>query len=233
MAARSAPAQSRTRLLRHAPPCAAAHQPPDARSRATRAAPREAPLLLQSAVRLREPRRPEPAAPPSASASPASQTVSRSQPAADIADITHAEVISARDAWADAVSRRDLEAVCALYDPDGARLLGTLDCEKTGVRASARSIRAYFTGFLRDRHVSIAPLFCDGGDGAGVLRLGPGVAAYSGYYAFRLVPTAAPPCVAHAKFTFVYRRSSEDGRLLIALHNSGLTPVGIMEAALP
>jgi hypothetical protein len=63
--------------------------------------------------------------------------------------------------------------------------------------------------------------------------LGPGVAAYSGYYAFRLVPTAAPPCVAHAKFTFVYRRSSEDGRLLIALHNSGLTPVGIMEAALP
>lgn len=151
---------------------------------------------------------------------------------ADTAEITHSEVIAARDAWADAVSRRDLEAVCALYDPDGARLLGTLDVDETGVRASARSIRAYFTGFLRERHVSIAPLFCDAGDGAGLLRLGPGVAAYSGYYAFRLVPVAAPPCVAHAKFTFVYRRSGDDGRLLIALHNSGLTPVGIMKAAL-
>ena len=144
------------------------------------------------------------------------------------ADISLAEIVAARDAWAAAVSRRDLDAVCALYDPCGSRLLGTLDVESTGIRASASSIRSYFRGFLLERHRSIMPVFCDGGEGRGLLRLSPGVAAYSGYYSFSLVPIAGQPCVAHAKFTFVFRRASRGPGLLIALHNSGLTPAGIL-----
>ena len=187
---------------------------------------REAPLLLQAAVRLREPG--------SDVASPDRNTASRHKsrrvpPAA--AEITLPDIVAARDAWAAAVSRRDLEAVCQLYDGCGSRLLGTLDVESTGIRASASSIRSYFRGFLLERHSSITPLFCDGGDGAGVLRLSPGVVAYSGYYSFNLVPAAGQPCVAHAKFTFVYRRAATDGRVLIALHNSGLTPLGIRSDA--
>ena len=188
---------------------------------------RDAPLLLQAAVRLREPGR-----------ATASRQPSRVPPAAAeippppaAAEVTLPEIVAARDAWAAAVSRRDLDAVCKMYDPSGSRLLGTLDVDATGIRASASCIRTYFQGFLLERHVSILPLFCDGGDGADVMRLAPGVAAYAGYYSFRLVPTAGTTCVAHAKFTFVYRRVA-DGRLLIALHNSGLTPVGIRSAEL-
>ena len=168
-------------------------------------------------MRLREPDR-----------DTASRRPSRVPPAA--ADISLLDIVAARDAWAAAVSRRDLDAVCKLYDDAGSRLLGTLDVESTGIRASASSIRSYFRGFLLERHSSITPLFCDGGDGAGALRLSPGVVAYSGDYSFSLVPTAGQPCVAHAKFTFVYRRAT-DGRLLVALHNSGLTPLGIRSDA--
>jgi hypothetical protein len=164
-----------------------------------------------------------------------SRQTSRIPPAADegsrpdIAEISLREIVAARDAWAAAVSRRDLDAVCALYDPSGSRLLGTLDVESTGIRASASSIRSYFRGFLLERHRAITPLFCDGSDGQGVLRLSPGVVAYSGYYSFSLVPFVGQPCVAHAKFTFVYRRAPAGASgLLIALHNSGLTPAGIL-----
>ena len=211
--------------LRRPPPsragraCCLAREPP--------ACVRDAPLLLQAAVRL-------PESVPALDRSTASRRPSRVLPVADetsrpeFADISLAEVVAARDAWAAAVSRRDLDAVCALYDPRGSRLLGTLDVESTGIRASASSIRSYFRGFLLERHRSITPVFCDGGEGQGVLRLSPGVAAYSGYYSFSLVPITGLPCVAHAKFTFVFRRATHGPGLLIALHNSGLTPAGIL-----
>jgi len=230
-----APTCSRQRPARALPlrTASALSQPFNGRGRAAAATARDAPLRLQFAVRPREPRRAEAATQPWATASPPRSDSRTRAVAGPASEVTVAEVVAARTAWADAVSRRDLDAVCSLYDCRGARLLGTLDCHETGIRATACSIQDYFRGFLLERHVSVAPLFCDAGDdlGSDVLSLGPGVAAYSGYYAFRLQPAGAPPCVAHAKFTFVFRRSAKDGRLLIRLHNSGLTPAGVTPAA--
>jgi hypothetical protein len=142
-------------------------------------------------------------------------------------------------------------AQAALYDATHSRLLGTLDTAETDVRCSGAAIREYFTSFLRERSLAVQPLFCDA-PGAplaplpplgsscaealcapppvgAVQRLGAGVAAYSGYYCFRLLrPGEAAPVLACAKFTFVYAREPAAGALRILLHNSGLTPAGVV-----
>ncbi len=142
-----------------------------------------------------------------------------------------------------------------MYDATHARLLGTLDTQETDVRCSGASIHAYFTSFLRERCDAVQPLFCDApgsplaplpplaGDDAeelcapllpvppagAVQRLGAGVVAYSGYYCFRLRRAGeGAPVLACAKFTFVYAREPSSGALRILLHNSGLTPAGVV-----
>jgi hypothetical protein len=68
---------------------------------------------------------------------------------------------------------------------------------------------------------------------AAVQWLGPGTVAYSGYYCLKLRKTnhhgETAERMACAKFTFVYRRDAS-GALRILLHNSGLTPAGIVAA---
>jgi hypothetical protein len=149
----------------------------------------------------------------------------------------------------------------ALYDAAQARLLGTLDTQCVDVRCSADAIRAYFVSFLLDNADAIEPLFSDdagappealpararGASGvealaapqqqlrlppaAAVQWLGPGTAAYSGYYCFKLRRRGeAAESMACAKFTFVYGRDAASGALRILLHNSGLTPAGIVAA---
>jgi hypothetical protein len=68
---------------------------------------------------------------------------------------------------------------------------------------------------------------------AAVQWLGPGTVAYSGYYCLKLRKTKhgeTTESMACAKFTFVYRRDAASGALRILLHNSGLTPAGIVAA---
>lgn len=140
------------------------------------------------------------------------------------AGISSLAVKQARDAWITAVEARDIDAVVALYDPDGGRLLGTLDDAQTPPRSNHARIRDYFEMFLANDAVEArfpAQVF-----EKDVQRMGPDHIAYHGYYSFRLEKDGQAR-IAHAKFTYLYRRT-EDDRLLILAHNSGLTPHGIV-----
>ena len=161
--------------------------------------------------------------------------------------ITVKDVKDARQAWCDAVRSRDTEAVTALYEP-GAELLGTFDTSSAGIRRKGTGkVREYFDHFLSCEE--LIPTFhdevCSGHSVPSsqvthsvflecqvcekdLVRAGPAV-VHSGFYDFALVQ-AGEKFVAHAKFTFVYRRPESAGhakqQLLIAVHNSGLTPQG-------
>jgi len=52
-------------------------------------------------------------------------------------------------------------------------------------------------------------------------------AVYSGYYTFELTPKGGNTKIANAKFTYIIHRTVEDGVQLV-LHNSGLTPAGVV-----
>ena len=109
-----------------------------------------------------------------------------------------------------------------MYAP-GARLLGTLDTER--VRVDEASVQRYFTFFLRQSADTIAPSFPEPSHD-GLQLLAPDVAAYSGYYQFKM-SKAGVRRVANAKFTFVFQRE-ESGQLRILLQTSGLTPLGVL-----
>lgn len=136
--------------------------------------------------------------------------------------ITPEDVKHARDTWRAAVEARDVGAVLALYAGDG-RLLGTLDTADTDRRQRSYRIRDYFEQFLDREEIRVE--FRRTVTSEDVVALGPGLAAYVGYYDFVLRGGGIEE-VAKAKFTFVYRRG-EDGRLEILIHNSGLTPEGV------
>ena len=140
--------------------------------------------------------------------------------------------------------RRFLTQV-SLYDARHAQLLGTLDERRIDVRSSSDAIRDYFIAFLGGAD-AIQPLFSDAPERAvaplltasppplppsGALQqLGGGVCAYSGYYCFAIRGRDGDR-TACAKFTFVLRRdAAAGGALRIVLHNSGLTPRGIIAA---
>ena len=61
-----------------------------------------------------------------------------------------------------------------------------------------------------------------------IIQLGPNHVIYSDYYTFELTKDGKTR-VAKAKFSYVYRRKTGHPGLLIATHNSGITPEGIVE----
>jgi hypothetical protein len=144
-------------------------------------------------------------------------------PSADRLDLR--EIKSAAEEWARAARDRDVDRIVALYDEKAGRLLGTLDEATTKRRADSESIRAYFNHFLggNDEVVPLFPKF----DPNDVTFIDDKSAAYSGYYTFLLTKSGVTR-TATAKFTFVYHKTHAGVRIMV--HNSGLTPTGILEA---
>ncbi len=142
--------------------------------------------------------------------------------------ITIDDIRQARDAWVRAVERRNVDEVVALYDSQEAVLLGTVDTDEVGPRKGVECIRGYFKRFLANDEVRA--LFSSSVEEAHIEYYGDMYVAYSGYYAFTLVKDGGAR-VAHAKFTYVYKRVND--KLFIVLHNSGLTPRGIEETMYP
>jgi hypothetical protein len=139
--------------------------------------------------------------------------------------VSVAEVTAARDAWIAAVQALDVEATTKLYDTDNVRLLGTVDTEDNKLRNNHGLIHEYFEHFLsNDRIVAKFPDVTDDN----IIQLGPNHVIYSDYYTFELTKDGKTR-VAKAKFSYVYRRKTGHPGLLIATHNSGITPEGIVE----
>ncbi|CEL95942.1 unnamed protein product [Vitrella brassicaformis CCMP3155] len=148
--------------------------------------------------------------------------------------ITPAEVKEARDAWIAAVRTLDPDTVVAQYSADASlpgNLLGTVDTMETKRRQSPSTIREYFVGFLNKE--KIKPAFPPEVTQADIIPVGPGMVAYNGYYDFYFWEHDGRHLKAHAKFTYIYRRNPETGKLEIVLHNSGLTPQGVIELPRP
>jgi hypothetical protein len=126
--------------------------------------------------------------------------------------------------WIAAAKNRDVDAIVSLYDAKIGRLLGTVD-ESSSPRRSSRSlIREYFNHFLGDneRVVPIFPRFNE----RDVQFIDDKTAVYSGYYTFELTPKGGNTKIANAKFTYIVHRTQEGVQLV--LHNSGLTPAGVV-----
>jgi len=135
------------------------------------------------------------------------------------------EVSAARDAWIQAVEARDVHAVVALYDTENVRLLGTVDTEDNKLRNNHHLIEEYFHHFLsNDRLVAKFPEVTEDN----IIQLGPNHVIFSDYYTFELTKDGKTR-MAKAKFSYVYRRKAGVQGLLIATHNSGITPEGIIE----
>merc|ERR1711907_367407 len=127
--------------------------------------------------------------------------------------------------WIAAAQSRDVDAIVSLYDPKIGRLLGTVDESSSPRRTSRALIREYFNHFLGDneRVVPIFPKFND----RDVQFIDDKTAVYSGYYTFELTPKGGNTKIANAKFTYIVHRTPENGVQLV-LHNSGLTPAGVV-----
>ena len=138
-------------------------------------------------------------------------------------NITIQDIINARDLWIAAVRKRDIEATITLYDRERGTLLGTVDKPENGIRTGAERIRDYFNHFLGGND-EVEPTFPK--DAEANMQTFDNVATYSGYYTFRLV-RGKRARIANAKFTFVYQKQP-DGQVKILVHNSGLTPQGIV-----
>jgi len=139
--------------------------------------------------------------------------------------ITVAEVTAARDAWVQAVQNLDVDATTKLYDTDNVRLLGTVDTEDNKLRNNHALIHEYFVHFLsNDKIVAKFPEVTDDN----IIQLGPNHVIFSDYYTFELTKDGKTR-MAKAKFSYVYRRKAGHQGLLIATHNSGITPEGIVE----
>jgi hypothetical protein len=127
--------------------------------------------------------------------------------------------------WIAAAQARDVDAVVSLYDPKVGRLLGTVDSDSSPRRSSRALIRDYFNHFLGDNEkvVPIFPRFNE----RDVQFIDDTTAVYSGYYTFELTPIGGRTKIANAKFTYIVHRTKENGVQLV-LHNSGLTPAGVV-----
>jgi len=139
--------------------------------------------------------------------------------------ISVAEVTAARDAWIAAVQALDVEATTKLYDTDNVRLLGTVDTEDNKLRNNHGMIKEYFEHFLSND--AIVAKFPDVTED-NIIQLGPNHVIFSDYYTFELTKHGKTR-MAKAKFSYVYRRKQGHPGLLIATHNSGITPEGIVE----
>lgn len=135
------------------------------------------------------------------------------------------EVTAARDAWVQAVEARDVHATVRLYDTDNVRLLGTVDTEDNKLRNNHHLIEEYFHHFLSNEMIKAK--FPDVTED-NIIQLGPNHVIFSDYYTFELTKDGKTR-MAKAKFSYVYRRKAGVQGLLIATHNSGITPEGIIE----
>jgi hypothetical protein len=126
--------------------------------------------------------------------------------------------------WIAAAKNRDVDAIVSLYDAKFGRLLGTVDDSSSPRRSSRSLIREYFNHFLGDneRVVPIFPRFNE----RDVQFIDDKTAVYSGYYTFELTPKGGNTKIANAKFTYIVHRTQEGVQLV--LHNSGLTPAGVV-----
>merc|ERR1719420_1811529 len=86
-------------------------------------------------------------------------------------------------------------------------------------------IRDYFTHFLGDNE-KVVPMF-PRFDGKDVQFIDDKTAAYSGYYTFELTPIGGETKTVNAKFSYIIHRTLQHG-VQIVLHNSGLTPAGVV-----
>eukprot|EP00277_Geminigera_cryophila_P032898 CAMPEP_0173122580 /NCGR_PEP_ID=MMETSP1102-20130122/54273_1 /TAXON_ID=49646 /ORGANISM="Geminigera sp., Strain Caron Lab Isolate" /LENGTH=399 /DNA_ID=CAMNT_0014030019 /DNA_START=30 /DNA_END=1229 /DNA_ORIENTATION=+ len=135
------------------------------------------------------------------------------------------EVAAARDAWINSVQQLDVDATTLLYDTENVRLLGTVDTEDNKLRNNHALIHEYFTHFLsNDKIVAKFPEVTEDN----IIQLGPNHVIFSDYYTFELTKHGKTR-MAKAKFSYVYRRKTGHQGLLIATHNSGITPEGIIE----
>jgi hypothetical protein len=127
--------------------------------------------------------------------------------------------------WVAAAQSRDVDTIVSLYDPKFGRLLGTVDDSSSPRRTNRALIREYFNHFLGDNEkvVPIFPRFTE----RDVQFIDDKTAVYSGYYTFELTPKGGNTKIANAKFTYIIHRTMEDGVQLV-LHNSGLTPAGVV-----
>ena len=123
------------------------------------------------------------------------------------------------------VQARDIGQTVALYDEHVGRLLGTVDDASSPRRDSRELIRDYFDHFIGNHEKLVAhfPKF----DAKDVQFIDDKTAVYSGYYTFELTPFGGETKLANAKFTFIIHRTLLDG-VQFVLHNSGITPAGVV-----
>jgi uncharacterized protein (TIGR02246 family) len=113
--------------------------------------------------------------------------------------------------WSEALSRRDLESLAALYAPE-AILLPTLSRE---IRRTPAEIAEYFRAFLENGPE------CRVLDSS-VQRTG-GVILHAGIYRFTMTAQAGRPEV-DVRFTFVYQEKGAGWEII--LHHSSFLPEG-------
>lgn len=137
--------------------------------------------------------------------------------------VSVAEVEKARDAWIAAVASGSVADTVACYHPDKGKLLGTVDLGDA--RTGKAKITEYHEKFVGGND-KVVPKFPTSIAEDELQQFGNGVVAYSGYYQFTLTKDGVDK-EANAKFTYIWERGA-DGELKIILHNSGLTPAGVV-----
>jgi hypothetical protein len=86
-------------------------------------------------------------------------------------------------------------------------------------------IKEYFNHFLggNEKVVPLFPRF----DAKDVQFIDETSAVYSGYYTFELTPIGGETKIVNAKFTYIIHRTPQ-GSVQFVLHNSGITPEGVV-----
>jgi len=127
--------------------------------------------------------------------------------------------------WVAMAQKRDIDGIVELYDEQVGRLLGTVDDKSSPRRDTSELIREYFNHFLGDNE-KVVPMF-PRFDAKDVQFIDDKTAAYSGYYTFELTPKGGDTKIVNAKFTYIIHRTSK-GDVKFVLHNSGITPAGVV-----
>jgi len=127
-------------------------------------------------------------------------------------DQAQSEISRATAAWAEGMSRHDIDAVMALYDSD-AVLWGTRSAQ---LRDNPERVREYF-GVLRTVPASYKAVV-----GEQRIRVYGDIAIDTGTYTFSEVRDGKE-VLRPARFSMVYHR--RDGRWLIVDHHSSALPV--------
>jgi uncharacterized protein (TIGR02246 family) len=126
-------------------------------------------------------------------------------------EVTKGEIGAAAQAWADGMTRHDIEGVLALYDSE-AVLWGT---RSPTLRDNPASVREYFN-ILRTVPPSYKAVL-----GEQRIRIYGDIAINTGTYTFSEVRDGKE-ILRPARFSFVYR--NRDGRWLIVDHHSSAVP---------